>query len=201
VSENVPAKGVEVATRSEREDDLAEHLTVAILSKPALASARAKVESITGVIALLTIKFATRSSSARFPIIDPTTRNCVKKILVSSALAGSSPDVATGLGDHSDLDRVEALSIFGSWAARDHREAGPPGDVDVLVVGTPDRDDVYDATNREQMRIGPEVYPALVSPRRWQEAAEPFSQGVRRRPTPVPGAVRAGRDQMSRDKG
>ena len=82
-----------------------------------------------------------------------------------------------------DLEGVEDLLIFGSWAARFHGEAGlPPGDVDVLVVGHPDRDDVYDAANRAQARLGREVNPVLVSPRRWQEAAEPFLQEVQRRP-------------------
>ena len=41
-----------------------------------------------------TTKRASRSSSSRVPIVEPTTRSCLKKILVSSALAGASPEVA-----------------------------------------------------------------------------------------------------------
>ena len=41
-----------------------------------------------------TTKRASRSSSSRVPIVEPTTRSCLKKILVSSAFAGASPDVA-----------------------------------------------------------------------------------------------------------
>jgi len=85
--------------------------------------------------------------------------------------------------EFGELDGVEELLIFGSWAARYQGEAGPPpGDVDVLVVGRPDRDDVYDAANRAQGRLGREVNPVLVSAQRWQEAAEPFLQEVQRRP-------------------
>ena len=88
--------------------------------------------------------------------------------------------------EFGELDGVEELLIFGSWAARYHGEAGPPpGDVDVIVVGRPDRDDLYDAANRAQGRLGREVNPVLVSTQRWQEAAEPFLQEVQRRPTLV----------------
>ena len=41
---------------------------------------------------------------------------------------------------------VERVFIYGSWAARFEGEPGPtPNDIDVVVVGTPERDDVYDA--------------------------------------------------------
>lgn len=88
--------------------------------------------------------------------------------------------------EFGELDGVEELLIFGSWAARYQGEPGPPpGDVDVIVVGRPNRDDLYDAANRAQGRLGREVNPVLVSTQRWQEAAEPFLQEVQRRPTLV----------------
>lgn len=88
--------------------------------------------------------------------------------------------------EFGQLDGVEELVIFGSWAARYQGEVGPPpGDVDVLVVGRPDRDDVYDAANRAQKRLGREVNPVLVSAQRWQEAGEPFLQELQRRPMVV----------------
>jgi predicted nucleotidyltransferase len=38
------------------------------------------------------------------------------------------------------LAGIEAAAIFGSWAARAAGEAGPsPVDVDLLVIGRPDR--------------------------------------------------------------
>jgi len=88
--------------------------------------------------------------------------------------------------EFSDLDGVEELLIFGSWAARYRGEAGPPpGDVDVLVVGHPDRDAVYDAAERSSGRLGREVNSVVVKPEQWQEAVEPFLQEVQRRPTLV----------------
>ena len=83
--------------------------------------------------------------------------------------------------EFGELDGVEELLIFGSWAARYQGEPRPPpGDVDVIVVGRPNRDDLYDAANRAQGRLGREVNPVLVSTQRWQEAAEPFLQEVQR---------------------
>ena len=88
--------------------------------------------------------------------------------------------------EFSDLDGVEELLIFGSWAARYAGEAGPPpGDVAVLVVGHPDRDAVYDAAERSRGRLGREVNPVVVKPEQWQDAVEPFLKEVKRRPTLV----------------
>src|SRR6478752_1370219 len=47
----------------------------------------------------------------------------------------------------------ERVLIFGSWAERYRGTAGtPPRDIDVMVVGTPGRGDVYDAADRAQAR-------------------------------------------------
>jgi predicted nucleotidyltransferase len=47
------------------------------------------------------------------------------------------------------LQGAEHVLIFGSWAARYHQHPGkPPRDLDVLVVGRPSRDEVYDAADR-----------------------------------------------------
>jgi DNA-binding transcriptional ArsR family regulator len=53
--------------------------------------------------------------------------------------------------EFASLDGAERVLIFGSWAARYHEQPGPqPNDVDVLVIGAPSRDDVYDAADRAQ---------------------------------------------------
>lgn len=78
---------------------------------------------------------------------------------------------------------IDGLFIYGSWAARYAGEQGPePGDVDVLVVGTADRDDVYEAAERAEKRLHREVNTTIVSAMRWSLADEPFLQEVRRRP-------------------
>lgn len=78
---------------------------------------------------------------------------------------------------------VVRAEIFGSWAARYLGEQGPPpGDIDVLVVGEPDRDDVYDAAQRAERALGREVNTVVVSQDRWERADEPFLRGLAGRP-------------------
>lgn len=85
--------------------------------------------------------------------------------------------------EFAHLTGVSEIVIFGSWAARYAGEQGAvPGDVDILVVGKPDRDDVYDAAERAQTRLGRPVNTTIVPPRRWAAANEPFLQEVKRRP-------------------
>ena len=81
------------------------------------------------------------------------------------------------------ISGIAEVIIFGSWAARASGEPGPvPGDVDVLAVGQPDRDDVYDAAERAQQRLGRPVNTTIVSEQRWQAHDEPFLAGVHERP-------------------
>lgn len=63
---------------------------------------------------------------------------------------------------------AEQIVLFGSWAARYAGEPGPPPhDIDVLVVGTVDRADVYDAADRAAARLGVEVNPVVRSVGQW----------------------------------
>ncbi len=88
--------------------------------------------------------------------------------------------------EFADLAGLVELSIFGSWAARYRGKRGSvPGDVDVLVVGRLDRDDVYDAADRAARRLHREVNPTVMSVQRWrmpQESADPFVRELRGRP-------------------
>ena len=78
---------------------------------------------------------------------------------------------------------IEEIAIFGSWAARYLGEVGAvPDDVDVLVVGVPDRDDVFEASERASRRLRREVNATIVSPPRWASGDEPFLRQVRSRP-------------------
>ena len=96
------------------------------------------------------------------------------------------------------LQGVSAAAIFGSWAARVSGEAGPaPGDIDLLVVGQPDRDDLHDAVGRARSRLGREVNTVALSADRWDADDDPFLAEVRRRPmvalSGVPGPQEATR--------
>jgi DNA-binding Lrp family transcriptional regulator len=78
---------------------------------------------------------------------------------------------------------AESVAIFGSWAARYSGETGgPPGDVDVLLIGRVNRDDLYDAAERAERRLGRPVNTTVVSRARWAAADESFVTEVQRRP-------------------
>jgi predicted nucleotidyltransferase len=85
-----------------------------------------------------------------------------------------------------EFEKVEGIAdlyIYGSWAAR---AAGDPGrtphDVDVLVLGTPDRNDVHDAADRAERRLGREVNTTIRTPQQWNEAKDAFSRNVKSKP-------------------
>lgn len=85
--------------------------------------------------------------------------------------------------EFAGLPRIDRVDIFGSWAARYQGESGPPpGDIDVLVVGSPDRDDVYDAARHAEQVLGREVNPVVVSAKRWKAAEDAFLRGVQSGP-------------------
>lgn len=83
------------------------------------------------------------------------------------------------------LAGVEEAHIYGSWAARYSGEpGGVPNDVDVLVVGNPDEDELYEAARKAEQFLGREVNVHRVSPDRWREpGTDPFLTSVRSRPT------------------
>jgi len=82
------------------------------------------------------------------------------------------------------VEGVTEAYIFGSWAARYRGEPGPvPRDVDVLVVGTADQDDLYDVARTAERTLGREVSIRQVSPTAWAgHGDDPFLTAVRERP-------------------
>lgn len=87
------------------------------------------------------------------------------------------PQVLAGLAG------IEEAYLYGSWAARRAGEKGsPPGDIDVLVVGNPDRGKVHDASAQAERVLGREVNIRLVSPKAWHEGVDLFVKTVRERP-------------------
>jgi predicted nucleotidyltransferase len=54
------------------------------------------------------------------------------------------------------VNGIAAAYIYGSWAARHEGETGqrPVGDIDVLVLGEPDRDQLYAALSDAEERLG-----------------------------------------------
>ena len=54
------------------------------------------------------------------------------------------------------VNGIAAAYIYGSWAARHAGQPGqrPVGDIDVLILGTPDRDQLFDALSAAEGRLG-----------------------------------------------
>jgi predicted nucleotidyltransferase len=81
------------------------------------------------------------------------------------------------------VEGIESVYLFGSWAARYAGEPGrPPVDLDVLVIGAPDRDELDDAAQRAQGRLAREVNVTIRSPTWWREGTDGFHADVTRRP-------------------
>ena len=88
--------------------------------------------------------------------------------------------------EFSSLDGAERVLIFGSWAARYLQRPGPPpGDVDVLVVGGPTRESVYDAADRAERRLGMPVNPVIRAADVWRDAVDPLIQQIQSGPLVV----------------
>jgi predicted nucleotidyltransferase len=81
------------------------------------------------------------------------------------------------------VEGVEKAFLFGSWAARYAGEAGQsPADLDLLVIGAPDRDELDDAAQRAEGRLAREVNVTIRSPDWWRAGTDGFHIDVTRRP-------------------
>lgn len=62
------------------------------------------------------------------------------------------------------IDGVEAAFLYGSFAARMRGVPGdPPNDIDVMVVGEPAADAVYDACERVEEQVSRPVNPTILT--------------------------------------
>ena len=85
------------------------------------------------------------------------------------------------------VDGIAAAYIYGSWAARHEGRTGqrPVGDIDVLVLGQPDRDKLYAAASRRN--VWEAQYRQLyATPPGLRQAPGPFTP--RSRPGPCSGS-------------
>ena len=92
---------------------------------------------------------------------------------------------AAVLGDLlSPVRGVDEAYVYGSWAARYAGEPGPPPrDVDVMVVGEADEDDLFDVARTAERMLGREVNIHRISVNAWHTPGrDPFLTSVRARP-------------------
>jgi DNA-binding transcriptional ArsR family regulator len=132
-----------------------------------------------------------RLADADILAVRPAGRSRLVQANTSSRLAGPLTELLTlTYGPHvvvadefASLEDVVLVVIFGSWAARYHGQRGrPPNDVDVLVVGTPDRVAMYTAAERAESRLGRPVNPTVCSPGQWADPTEPLIREIKSRP-------------------
>jgi DNA-binding transcriptional ArsR family regulator len=88
------------------------------------------------------------------------------------------------LGDElATVTGIDEAHIYGSWAARYARRPGPPpGDIDVVIVGHPDRDDLFEAAARATARLGKEVSVHVVTAAAWAAPKGSFLESVKTHP-------------------
>ncbi|MHB1068116.1 MAG: ArsR family transcriptional regulator [Candidatus Nanopelagicales bacterium] len=118
----------------------------------------------------------------RSRLVSVSAEEPVRSILLDLVLHTYGPVHVVG-EELAGVAGIVAAFIYGSWAARYAREPGPPpGDIDVLVVGDPDRDDVFEATGRATARLGKEVNAHVVTAAAWAKPKGAFLESVKAQP-------------------
>lgn len=124
----------------------------------------------------------TSRAIGRSKLLRANTANPYFAPLAQLAVMSFGPPLVIG-EEFGTISDVEQLFIFGSWAARYAGEQGPaPHDVDVLVIGTPDRDEVYEASRRAEGRLGREVNATIRRADQWRAADDGFTRRVKLSP-------------------
>jgi predicted nucleotidyltransferase len=127
----------------------------------------------TGVIASRRVGRTRLVAAANSPLTGPLTELLLRSFGPRQVLAE----------ELAAVDGIEAAYLFGSWAARYAGQEGrPPADLDVLVIGKPDRDALDDAAQRAGERVAREVNVTIRSPQWWREGTDGFHAEITRRP-------------------
>jgi predicted nucleotidyltransferase/biotin operon repressor len=81
------------------------------------------------------------------------------------------------------LAGVEAALIFGSWASRYAGDRGEaPGDIDLLILGRPDRRKLARLCRAASEELGFEVSPTVLSKEDWESDATGFIRSLKEQP-------------------
>jgi DNA-binding transcriptional ArsR family regulator len=118
----------------------------------------------------------------RTRIVEPNRESPIHEPLVELILRSLGPAHVVA-EEFAEIPNTDEVIIFGSWAARYHGREGPgPADVDVLVIGRPNRDEVYEAALRAERRLRQPVNPVIRSREEWERGQEGFLRQVRSAP-------------------
>lgn len=84
------------------------------------------------------------------------------------------------------LEKVDKVVVYGSWARRFRGQVGrEPADVDVMVIGSPDREDVFFAADRAERRLKIPVNTTVRSSTAWTDGTDGLVITARRDAVPV----------------
>jgi predicted nucleotidyltransferase len=107
--------------------------------------------------------------TGRSPLTEPLTELLLRSF-------GPKQVLAEELGQIAGID---AAYVYGSWAARYAGEEGrSPSDIDVMVIGKPDRDELDDAAQRAASRLAREVNVTIRSADWWAASDDAFHRQI-----------------------
>lgn len=110
---------------------------------------------------------------ARSPLTGPLTELLLRSFGPRQVLAD----------ELAEVPGIDGAYLFGSWAARYAGQVGrPPADLDVLVIGAPDRDALDEAAQRAATRLAREVNVTIRSADWWSAGDDGFRAEVKQRP-------------------
>jgi hypothetical protein len=113
---------------------------------------------------LLKARLVGRSKLVR-PNFDLPWARTLRQLLVQTA--GALPLLRDAL---IGLNGIEQAFIFGSYAARFHGERGAfPHDIDLLIIGDPDRSELHATIGAVEREIGLSVNPIVASTTAWRD--------------------------------
>jgi len=108
---------------------------------------------------------------------NPVYRPLADLLMVTFGPIGVLRDSLTG------VPGIESAFIYGSWAARYHQQPGHvPNDVDLLIVGRPDKDLLGDAMEDVERVLRREVNYRVISPEEWASDTGSFRTTMLSRP-------------------
>jgi DNA-binding Lrp family transcriptional regulator len=120
----------------------------------------------------------TRRNVGRSAILQANSSNRLTGPLTELLLLSWGPQHVVA-DEFAGLHGADHVLIFGSWAARYHQQPGPPPrDLDVLIIGSPDRQAVYDAADRAERTLAMPVNPVIRTASAWHSAADPLLQQI-----------------------
>lgn len=83
----------------------------------------------------------------------------------------------------AEVHGVSEAYIFGSWARRYEGETGLlPGDIDLLVIGNVDPDEIYEVCRKAEEQLGNAVNPSILSEIEWRRPKSGFVRNVKEGP-------------------